>query len=197
MPASRLSLSHVTLPASAEPGIAGVSPSSLSTKAPMGSLMTRHRFHGDPDRFEVVARFIADRFPDARYVADVAGGQGMLTRILRKRFGFEAEVIDPRGWALTGVPARAELYTPAMADYYDLVVGLHPDEALRSVVESAGKVAVLVVPCCNFWTRSSRLGRDELIEQISAFHYGVGGTSERVTLAFSGPANHGLILTPP
>ena len=85
--------------------------------------MTRHRFHGDPARFEVVARFIADRFPDARYVADVAGGQGMLTRILRKRFGFEAEVVDPRGWALKGVPARAELYTPSMADYYDLVVG--------------------------------------------------------------------------
>lgn len=159
--------------------------------------MARHRFHGDPARFEMVARFIADRFQDARYVADVAGGQGMLTRILRKRFGFEAEVIDPRGWALKGVPARAELYTPAMADYYDLVVGLHPDEALRSVVESAGKTTVLVVPCCNFWTRHSRLGRDELIEQISEFHNSLGGTSERVTLAFSGPANHGLILRPP
>jgi hypothetical protein len=158
--------------------------------------MTRHRFHGDPARFEVVARFIADRFPGARYVADVAGGQGMLTRILRKRFGFEAEVIDPRGWALRGVPARAEAYTPAMADYYDLVVGLHPDEALRSVVESASKVAVLVVPCCNFWTRHSRLGRDELIEQISEFHHSLGGISERVALAFSGPANHGLILRP-
>jgi hypothetical protein len=159
--------------------------------------MTRHRFHGDPARFEVVARFVADRFPSARYVADVAGGQGMLTRILRKRFGFEAEVIDPRGWALKGVPARALLYTPAMADYYDLVVGLHPDEALRSVVESAGRVSVLVVPCCNFWTRDTRLGRDELIAQISAFHSAVGGTSERVALEFRGPANHGLILSPP
>jgi hypothetical protein len=159
--------------------------------------MARHRFHGDPTRFEVVAHFIADRFPDARYVADVAGGQGMLTRILRKRFGFEAEVIDPRGWALRGVPARAEFYTPAMADYYDLVVGLHPDEALRSVVESAGEVAVLVVPCCNFWTRDSRLGRDELIAQISEFHHRLAGISERVTFAFGGPANQGLILRPP
>jgi hypothetical protein len=159
--------------------------------------MARHRFHGDPTRFEVVARFIADRFPDARYVADVAGGQGMLSRILRKRFGFEAEVIDPRGWALKGVPARAELYTPAMADYYDLVVGLHPDQALRNVVESAEKAAVLVVPCCNFWNSDNRLGRDELIEQISEFHNSLGGISERVTLAFNGPANHGLILRPP
>jgi hypothetical protein len=159
--------------------------------------MARHRFHGDPARFEAVASFIADRFPDARYVADVAGGQGMLTRILRKRFGYEAEVIDPRGWALKGVPARAEFYNPAMADYYDLVIGLHPDEALRSVVESAGKVSVLVVPCCNFWTRDSRLGRDELIEEIGAFHDYQGGMSERVTLPFSGPVNRGLILTPP
>ena len=158
--------------------------------------MTRHRFHGDPARFEVVARFIADRFPDARYVADVAGGQGMLTRILRKRFGVEAEVVDPRGWALKGVPARAELYTPAMADYYDLVVGLHPDQALRSVVESAATAAVLVVPCCNFWARDRRLGRNELIEQISEFHNSLGGASERVTLEFSGPANRGLILRP-
>jgi hypothetical protein len=158
--------------------------------------MARHRFHGDPARFEVVARFIAGRFPGARYVADVAGGQGMLTRILRKRFGFEAEVIDPRGWALKGVPARAELYTPEMADYYDLVVGLHPDQALRSVVESAGKVAVLVVPCCNFWARDSRLGRDELIKEISEFHHSLGGISERVALEFSGPANQGLILRP-
>lgn len=162
-----------------------------------GSLMTRHRFHGDPARFEVLARFIAERFRDARYVADVAGGQGMLTRVLRKRFGFDAEVIDPRGWALRGVPARAEVYTPVMADYYDLVVGLHPDEALRSVVESAGKTAVLVVPCCNFWTRDSRLGRDALIEQISEFHHSFGGLAEKVKFAFSGPANHGLILRPP
>jgi len=159
--------------------------------------MTRHRFHGDPARFEVAARFIADRFPQARYVADVAGGQGMLTRVLRKRFGFEAEVIDPRGWALKGVPARPELYIPAMADYYDLVVGLHPDQALRSVVESAGRVAVLVVPCCNFWTSERRLGRDELLGEISRFHRSLGGSSEPVTLEFSGPANHGLILTPP
>src|SRR6476659_1341809 len=118
--------------------------------------MSRHRFHGDPARFDTVAEFVAERFPDARYVADVAGGQGMLTRILRKRMGLEAEVVDPRGWTLKGVPARAECYDASMADYYDLVVGLHPDEALRSVVESAVTSAVLVVPCCNFWTRETK-----------------------------------------
>ena len=158
--------------------------------------MSRHQFHGDPARFDVVAQFIADRFPDARYVADVAGGQGMLTRILRKRFGFEAEVIDPRGWTLKGVPARAENYNAAMADYYDVIVGLHPDEALRSVVESAERSAVLVVPCCNFWSRDTKLGRDDLMEHIIEFHGSRGGSSERVILDFGGPKNHALVLLP-
>jgi hypothetical protein len=158
--------------------------------------LSRHRFHGDPARFDVVATFIADRFPRARYVADVAGGQGMLTRILRKRFQLEAEVVDPRGWTLKGVPARVESYDAAMADYYDLVVGLHPDEALRSVVESADRSAVLVVPCCNYWSRDTRLGRDELNDQIVEFHDSRGGKSERVILDFAGPKNHALVLLP-
>ena len=158
--------------------------------------MSRHRCHGDPARFEVVAEFIAERFPHARYVADVGGGQGMLTRILRKRLGLDAEVIDPRGWTLKGVPARVENFDASMAEYYDLVVGLHPDEALRSVVESAAKSAVLVVPCCNFWSQETRLGRDQLIEQISEFHNSRGGKSERMVLDFRGPKNHALILLP-
>jgi hypothetical protein len=159
--------------------------------------MSRHRCHGDPARFEVVAEFIAERFPHARYVADVGGGQGMLTRILRKRLGVDAEVIDPRGWTLTGVPARVEAFDASMADYYDLVVGLHSDEALRSVVESAAKSAVLVVPCCNFWSRETKLGRDQLIDRIAEFHNSHGGKSERVVLDFRGPKNHALILLPP
>jgi hypothetical protein len=158
--------------------------------------MSRHRFHGDPARFDVVAEFVADRFQDATYVADVAGGQGMLTRILRKRFRFEAEVVDPRGWTLKGVPARADKYHASMADYYDVVVGLHPDEALRAVVESADRSPVLVVPCCNFWTRESKLGRDGLMDEIEAFHKARGGTSERLVLKFTGPKNRALVLLP-
>jgi hypothetical protein len=84
-----------------------------------------------------------------------------------------------------------------MADYYDLVIGLHPDEALRSVVQSAGRTATLVVPCCNFWSAETKLGRDELIEQITEFHNQRGGKSEHIVLDFLGPKNHALILLPP
>lgn len=45
---------------------------------------TQHRFHGGPERFEVVAEFVAETFgKNVNYIADVAGGQGkgMLLRI--------------------------------------------------------------------------------------------------------------------
>ncbi|MGW5362942.1 hypothetical protein [Actinopolymorpha pittospori] len=159
--------------------------------------MSRHRFHGDATRFEAVARFVSVRFPTARYVADVAGGQGMLARILGKRYGIECDVVDPRGWTLKGISSRQEEYSAQMADYYDLVVGLHPDEALRQIVESATIRPVLVVPCCNFWSRSDKLGQDELLRAVSAHHEGLGGRSEAVHLDFRGPKNLGLVLEPP
>lgn len=159
--------------------------------------MSRHRFHGDPERFEVIAAFVAERFPEATYIADVAGGQGMLSRVLRKKYGLEAEVVDPRGWTLKGVPARAENYDAAMADYYDLIIGLHPDEATRAVVESAAVRDVLVVPCCNFWNTEAKLGQEELITAIATHHQQRGGRYERVRLAFRGPKNSALVLRPP
>lgn len=160
-------------------------------------LVTRHRFHGDPARFDVLAGFVVERFPDARYVADVAGGQGMLARLLAKRYGLECDVIDPRGWTLKGVSHREVEYTSDMADYYDLVIGLHPDEALRPVVESASVRPVVVVPCCNFWSRSERLGRDALVDAIGAHQHDTGGTTELVSFGFTGPKNTGLVLIPP
>lgn len=145
----------------------------------------------------VTADFVAEHFPDVRYVADVAGGQGMLARLLSKRYNIDCEVVDPRGRTLKGVGGRAVEYTSDLADYYDLVIGLHPDAALREVVASAVRVPALVVPCCNFWDRSARLGRAALIMTISRHHRAIGGLAQRVELGFAGPMNHGLILHPP
>jgi hypothetical protein len=157
----------------------------------------RQRFHGDPERFEVVASFVAARYGRAvRYVADVAGGQGMLARILRKSHGYEAEVVDPRGWALRGVHANASTFEPGDATYYDLIVGLHPDEATRAVAEAATVRPVVLVPCCNFWDRSRRLGRDALMDAIAAFYDAEGVAHEVVELGFSGPMNRALVSAP-
>jgi hypothetical protein len=159
--------------------------------------LARHRFHGDPTRFEVVADFVVARFPDARTAVDVAGGQGMLARLLSKHHNVACDVVDPRGWVLRGVSSRAEEYDASMADFYDVVIGLHPDEALRAVVASALVRPVVVVPCCNFWDRTRRLGRDELLAAIAAAQARAGGEAEPVTFAFRGPKNEGLVLLPP
>ena len=157
----------------------------------------RHRFHGDPRRFEVVAEFISDRYGrSVRYIADVAGGQGMLCRILRKKYNYDCEVIDPRGWTLKGVPGRAVALAPSEADYYDLIVGLHPDEATHSVVHAALVRPAILIPCCNFWS-DEKLGRDELIEAIEGYYTKHGVRFERVTFPFRGPKNIGLVSEPP
>ena len=159
--------------------------------------MTRHRFHGDPDRFEVTADFVAERYGSSvSYVADVAGGQGLLTRILRKQHNYDAEVVDPRGWTLRGVPARQEEFTPESATFYDLVIGLHPDEALPAVVEAALVRPAVIVPCCNFFDRSRRLGRDELLEAIDRRLTQDRVRVERQALEFSGPFNVALVTEP-
>jgi hypothetical protein len=156
----------------------------------------QHTFHGDPRRFEVLAEYITERYgDDVRYVADVAGGQGMLARQLAKR-NYEPEVVDPRGRVLRGVRSRPEEFDRRMADYYDLVVGLHPDEATRAVAEAALVRPAIIVPCCNFWSEE-RLGRDELLDAIERYYADHGVGFERVTFDFRGPKNIGIVSEPP
>jgi len=153
---------------------------------------TKRRFHGDPVRFEVIADFVADNFRTVKYVADVAGGQGMLSRLLDRR-GYVSEVIDPRGWTMAGVKKRQEEYSADMADYYDLIVGVHPDEATRPVVASAKVRPVIVIPCCNFWYLDRKLGRDALLDEIEMYLKANKIEYERVDFNFMGPKNVGFV----
>jgi hypothetical protein len=156
----------------------------------------RHRFHGAGDRFEVVAEFVHRRYGSSvRYVADVAGGQGMLARLMNKRYNYEAEVVDPRGWTLVGVPSRIEVFDAALAPYYDLIIGLHPDEATRAVAEAARLRPAVLIPCCNHWSEE-KLGRDALIEAIAAYYDREGVAYEVVSFGFRGPKNVGLVSAP-
>lgn len=159
--------------------------------------MSRHRFHGDSARFEAVADYIAGRYRHSiRYIADVAGGQGMLTRLLNHRYNYECEVVDPRGWTLKGVANRAAEFDPTLASYYDLIVGLHPDEAVRAVAQAALVRPVLLIPCCNFWSEE-KLGRDALLEAIERYYRDHAVRYERVEFPFKGPKNIGLVSDPP
>lgn len=154
--------------------------------------------HGDDSRFEEVAAFVYERFGNSvRYIADVAGGQGLLARILSKKYNYDAEVIDPRHYQLVGVKNRECEYTSSMAGFYDLIIGLHPDEAVREVVESAKTRPVLVIPCCNFWDRTKKLGTKEMIAEISKWLEKEGIRYEIVTFGFKGPKNVGILTQRP
>lgn len=167
----------------------------MSTKK--GSIR-RHRFHGDPNRFQVLADFIAQSYTGRmKRIADVAGGQGMLCRILKKKYNFECEVVDPRGWTLVGVQNRPEEFIADMADYYDLIIGLHPDEALKEVALSALLRPVILIPCCNFWDKEKKLGRDALLNEIEKFYTESNVKFKRVIFDFKGPKNIGLVSEPP
>jgi hypothetical protein len=145
-----------------------------------------------------VADLVATRFGNqVSYVADVAGGQGMLARELRKRNNYTVDVIDPRGWTLRGVASRAERYSASLASHYDLVIGLHPDSALREVVESSLVTATIAIPCCNFWDPDQRLGREPLAASIASWYTKKRVHFERVELEFSGPHNFAFVTYPP
>lgn len=163
----------------------------MSTK---GGKYKGHKFHGDPQRFEVVADFVFETFGrKIKYIADVAGGRGMLSRILNKRYNYRATVFDPRGYTLVGVEGITEEFKPEDASYYDLVIGLHPDEATRQVAESALVTNTLLIPCCNFWDRTKKLGRDAMLAEISAYYDSNGVSYKKVELDFEGPKNIGLL----
>ena len=159
--------------------------------------MSRHRFHGDPERFTVLADFVAERYwRSITYIADVAGGQGMLSRVLTKKYNYECEVVDPRVHVLTGVKNQAREFDASLAPYYDLVIGLHPDEATRAVAEAALVRPTIIVPCCNFWSEE-KLGQEELLQAIEQYYEEQGIQFERIKFPFKGPKNVGLVSEPP
>ena len=149
--------------------------------------------HGDEKRFEAAANFIYDYYGSSvKYIADVAGGQGLLSRLLNKKYNYESEVIDPRGYVLKGIANRMCEYSRDMAGYYDLIVGLHPDEAVRPVVESALLTPVLVIPCCNYWDKNNKLGSKELISSIETYLTENNIDYNKITFDFKGPKNIGF-----
>ena len=155
---------------------------------------TQIKCNGSEERFEEIARFVYDRFGNSiKYIADVARGQEMLSRILSKKYNYDVEVIDPRHYQIVGVKNRECYYKSDMAGYYDLIIGLHPDGAIRDVVESAKTRQVLVVPCCNFWDKTKKLGTKEMIVEISKWLYENKIKYEIITFKFKEPKNIGIL----
>ena len=72
----------------------------------------RQKFHGDADRFDVLADLVSEIYGRSiTYICDVAGGQGMLSRILNKKYNYQCEVVDPRGFTIKGVSSKAAYFS--------------------------------------------------------------------------------------
>lgn len=138
----------------------------------------------DKRRFELFARYLRGRFPQARRVWDVAGGMGRLNTELAK-LGFEPLTFDARAKHLP-VPFAERRLTLAEPCACDLVVGMHPDGATSVIVEYAARHAVpfSVVPCCSDNSMSYR----PWMRHLAARAAGLGFAVEEAALAMSGRA---------
>jgi hypothetical protein len=106
---------------------------------------------GDPQRFRIFGDFIEQTWPDRSLsIADVAGGHGRLRADLFRR-GYENVVtFDKRRyrWTTRG-HYRYGLFDDSV-EGFDLIVGMHPDEATDVICDYALRRALpfAVVPCC-------------------------------------------------
>lgn len=104
----------------------------------------------DKRRFDLFARFLANRFSTAQRVYDVAGGMGKLNEALT-RLGREVTTFDLRHKRLPQLRYEERIFTLDEPCSADLVVGMHPDGATRIIIEYAAKhrIPFAVVPCCS------------------------------------------------
>ncbi len=123
----------------------------------------------DRRRFRAFACFIQMTYPHVRTVADVAGGCGNVSYHLCD-LGYDATIIDDRdarlpSWMhrelrkqsvkqgrLIEIPRIVKRVQEVDLRPFDLIVGLHPDEATEHVVREALKhdKDFAIVPCCVF-----------------------------------------------
>lgn len=118
---------------------------------------------GDSRRFDLFANLIAKQFPDRTLkIADVAGGKGYLAISLKRDQGYKnVEVFDPKRRKIRPrrIKYNKRFFAEDTADGFDLIVGMHPDEATDVIIKTAADngVPFVVCPCCvkptvsNFW----------------------------------------------
>lgn len=137
----------------------------------------------DKRRFELFARFLAERFPAPR-IFDVAGGMGRLNEELT-RLGRCATTFDSRHKRLDVryVTREFTLNEPCECD---LIAGLHPDGATRVIIEYAGKhrIPFAVIPCCSDNSMPYKLWLRHLIELATS----LGFIVQEATLPIAGRA---------
>lgn len=107
---------------------------------------------GDKRRFDKFAEYIANCFPKTTRVADVAGGEGYLQQALRE-CGFEYVMTFDKRKGRRDRPRMRYQYRFFSSDVnedFDLLVGMHPDEATDLIIVEAARrdIPFVIVPCC-------------------------------------------------
>ncbi len=139
----------------------------------------------DKRRFELFARLLAERFPSAGLVYDVAGGMGRLNAELG-RLGMKAVTFDARPKHLPGLEFAERRFSLAEPCRCGLVAGMHPDGATRAIIEYAAKhrLPFAVVPCCS----DNGLPYRSWMRHLAELAAGAGFEVEEAQLAMEGRA---------
>jgi hypothetical protein len=153
---------------------------------------------GDRRRFDVFARFIANQVPkpirgDVR-VADVAAGKGALSFALREHGFTHITPFEPsprKGGQVRRLGIRAQLFTPEIARDFDLVVGMHPDEATDCILDGAAKAGIMAIvcPCCakpTSWTYWGQKAPGQWVRHLVAKSASLGLPLSKTSLPISG-----------
>ncbi|MFA5049163.1 MAG: hypothetical protein WC516_09125 [Patescibacteria group bacterium] len=107
---------------------------------------------GDTNRFRKFADLIAYHFPNKEFrIADVASGKGNLQHELRQRKYVNVISWDKIKRNIKGRNIyKYGYFSHTCKEKYDLVIGLHPDEATDHIILYCVKnnVPFVVCPCC-------------------------------------------------
>ena|SRR3989344_654652 len=109
---------------------------------------------GDSRRFDLFAKVAARNFPPESFtkVADVAGGKGYLQLALRQQGYSDVTTFDKRNKRsrLKGTVFRHRFFGSEIKDSFDLILGMHPDEATDVIIVEAirRRVPFIICPCC-------------------------------------------------
>jgi len=117
-------------------------------------------------RFQLLHQWMLDQLQPGR-VADVGGGKGLLTYLLRQS-GWPATLIDPIPQALPGkfkdlssnrqihlpatatVPRLNQTFEPTLAGDFDILVALHAHGCNIQLIDAAAQYErrFIILPCC-------------------------------------------------
>lgn len=107
---------------------------------------------GDRRRFDIFAKAIAKRYPLWFRIADVAGGKGYLQLALKEQGFKDVTTFEPkvRKQRMRKGKFCWREFNNNIENEFDLLVGLHPDEATDVIIIEAAKkrIPFAIVPCC-------------------------------------------------